>query len=473
MANDKVIPGKKVALVSLGCPKNLLDSEVMLGKLFGQGYELTLNPIDADYLIVNTCGFIQSAKEESIEQILEMAQIKTQSQGKKLIVSGCLAQRYGQELRQEIPEVDAVVGTGNFQDMPEVLVQLETPLPRRDYLSDNVYLYDERDARIQMTPGHTAYLKIAEGCNHLCTFCFIPNMRGRLKSRSIDSIVAEAHRLGHAGVREAILIAQDSTEYGTDLGLRQGLAQLLQRLSEDVVELDWLRVLYLYPSMVRSSLLDVFARQERVCPYFDMPMQHVSNRLLRAMKRGYTQNTLYRLVDDIRQRVPDATIRSTFIVGFPGETAADVDELLRFLDRVKLDRVGVFTYSREEGTPSYALPDQVPSREAERRRHAVMALQQELSQEKHQALVGQRVWALVDEDASDDQPAVGRLRSQAPDIDGVVYIDAPVFAGELVQVDITRADAYDFYARSIDPVPLPGVAGHVQPHHDGESEHGQ
>jgi ribosomal protein S12 methylthiotransferase len=438
---------KKVALVSLGCPKNLLDSEVMLGKLYEQGYTLTVDPVEADYLIVNTCGFIQSAKEESIEHILEMAQIKAQYPGKKLVVAGCLAQRYGDELLQELPEVDALVGTGHFQQMPHVLVQLQTPLPRRAYLSDNVYLYQESDARIQTTPSHTAYVKIAEGCNHLCTFCIIPKMRGRLKSRPIESIVTEARALGRASVREVILIAQDSTEYAADLGIRHGLAHLLARLGEEATELDWLRVLYLYPSMIRPNLLKVYAAHARICKYFDMPMQHVSDRLLRAMKRGYTQRTLYRLLDDIRQQMPDATIRSTFIVGFPGETPADVEALLRFLQQAQLDRVGVFTYSREEGTPSYHLPNHVPAREAARRRREVMALQQEISWHKHQRLLGTQAWALVDEEPTDDRPAVGRLSSQAPDIDGVVYIDGPVVSGELVQVEITGAEAYDFTAR--------------------------
>lgn len=289
---------KKVALVSLGCPKNLLDSEVMLGKLFEEGYELTVDPVDAEYLIVNTCGFIQDAKEESIEHILEMADIKAQYAGKKLVVSGCLAQRYGQELLQEMPEIDVLVGTGHFQQMTEVLVQLETPAPKREYLSDNVYLYRETDTRIQTTLSHTAYLKIAEGCNHKCTFCIIPKMRGLLNSRAVASVVAEAEQLGAAGVREAILIAQDSTEYGTDIGLHDGLATLLANVHEEVPALDWLRVLYLYPSMVRPSLLDVYAQHDRICKYFDMPMQHVSDRLLRSMKRGYTQKTLWRLLDE-------------------------------------------------------------------------------------------------------------------------------------------------------------------------------
>jgi ribosomal protein S12 methylthiotransferase len=441
--------GKKVALVSLGCPKNLLDSEVMLGKLYEQGYELTLDPVEAEYLIVNTCGFIQSAKEESIEHILEMAEIKSQYPGKKLVVAGCLAQRYGGDLLQELPEIDVLVGTGHFQEMPQVLVQLHTPLPQREYLSENVYLYQETDVRLQTTLAHTAYLKIAEGCNHLCTFCMIPKMRGRLQSRTIDSVVAEARHLGQSGVREVILIAQDSTEYGSDIGLRQGLTRLLRRLSQEVQELDWLRVLYLYPSMIRPHLLDVYAQQERLCPYFDMPMQHASDRLLRAMKRGYTQRTLYRLLDEIRQRMPEAAIRSTFIVGFPGETPADVDALLQFLERARLDRVGVFTYSQEEGTPAYTMSDQVSVREAQRRRRAVMALQQDISWQKHQAMVGRQVSALIDEAATEAGPAIGRLSSQAPEIDGVVYIEGPVVSGDLVQVEITAAEAYDFTARVI------------------------
>jgi ribosomal protein S12 methylthiotransferase len=441
--------GNKVALVSLGCPKNLLDSEVMLGKLFEQGYELTLDPVEADYLIVNTCGFIENAKEESIEHILEMAEIKAKYGDKQLVVSGCLAQRYGSELRREMPEIDVLVGTGNFQDMPQVLVQLETPQPRREYLSDNVYLYSDTDTRVQTTLSHTAYLKIAEGCNHLCTFCIIPKMRGRLKSRTPDSIVAEAQQLGQAGVREVVLIAQDSTEYGTDIGLRHGLAHVLARLSHEVPEIDWWRVLYLYPSMVRPQLLDVYAQHDRVCNYFDMPMQHASDRLLRAMKRGYTQRTLYRLLDEIRRRLPDAAIRTTFIVGFPGETPADVEALLTFLQHARLDRVGVFTYSHEEGTPSYAMSNQVPAREAEKRRQEIMTLQQEISRQKHQALIGQHLWALIDEEGDDDRPAVGRLSSQAPDIDGVVYVDGPVLGGELVRVEITGAEAYDLTAKQV------------------------
>jgi ribosomal protein S12 methylthiotransferase len=444
--------GNKVALVSLGCPKNLLDSEVMLGKLFEQGYELTLDPVEADYLIVNTCGFIENAKAESIEHILEMAEIKAKYGDKQLVVSGCLAQRYGSELRREMPEIDVLVGTGNFQDMPQVLVQLATPQPQREYLSDNVYLYSDTDTRVQTTLSHTAYLKIAEGCNHLCTFCIIPKMRGRLKSRTADSIVAEAQQLGRAGVREVILIAQDSTEYGMDIGLRHGLAHVLERLSQEVPEIDWLRVLYLYPSMVRPQLLDVYAQHDRVCNYFDMPMQHASDPLLRSMKRGYTQRTLYRLLDEIRRRMPDAAIRTTFIVGFPGETPADVDALLTFLEHARLDRVGVFTYSHEEDTPSYAMSDQVPAREAEHRRQEIMTLQQEISLQKHQALVGQYLWALIDEEGDADGPAVGRLSSQAPDIDGVVYVDGPVLSGELVRVEITGAEAYDLTARVVQSV---------------------
>jgi ribosomal protein S12 methylthiotransferase len=440
---------KKVALVSLGCPKNLLDSEVMLGKLFEEGYELTVDPVEAEYLIVNTCGFIQDAKEESIEHILEMAEIKAKYAGKKLVVSGCLAQRYGGELLQEMPEIDVLVGTGHFQQMPEVLVQLESPSPKREYLSDNVYLYQETDTRIQTTLPHTAYLKIAEGCNHKCTFCIIPKMRGLLKSRTVASIVAEAEQLGAAGVREAILIAQDSTEYGTDIGLRDGLATLLSAVHDHVPALDWLRVLYLYPSMVRPSLLDVYAQHDRICKYFDMPMQHVSDRLLRSMKRGYTQKTLWRLLDGIRERMPNAAIRTTFIVGFPGETPADIDALLKFLERAQLDRVGVFTYSLEEGTPSYDLSDKVPTHEAVHRRDEIMALQQEISWRKHQALVGRPAWVLIDEAATATEPAVGRLASQAPDIDGVVYIDGPVESGDLVQVEIISADAYDLTARAM------------------------
>jgi ribosomal protein S12 methylthiotransferase len=441
--------GKKVALVNLGCPKNLVDAEVMLGKLHFQGYELTVDPTQADYLIVNTCGFIQSAKQESIEHILEMADIKAQSPGKKLVVTGCLAQRYGGELLQEMPEIDALVGTGDFQRLPEVLVQLQAPLPNRQYLSDNVYLYQNDDVRIQTTPAHTAYLKIAEGCNHLCTFCIIPKMRGRLKSRPLDAIVAEARQFGAAGVREAILIAQDSTEYGTDVGIQQGLARLLARIHEEVSSLAWIRVLYLYPSMISNTLLDVYAGHERLCNYFDMPMQHVSDRLLRAMKRGYRQKTLYRLLDAIRQRMPEATIRSTFIVGFPGETPQDIDELLKFLEAARLDRVGVFPYSREEGTPSYGLSEHVPAREAARRRREVMTLQQEISRQKHQALVGKHVWALVDTEAADGRLACGRLQSQAPEIDGVVHIDGAVTSGDLVLVEITKAKAYDFTARLV------------------------
>lgn len=438
---------KKVALVNLGCPKNLVDAEVMLGKLHSQGYELTVDPTQADYLIVNTCGFIQSAKQESIDHILEMADIKAQYAGKKLVVTGCLAQRYGEELLQEMPEIDALVGTGDFQHLPQVLVQLHTPLPKRHYLSDNVYLYRNDDVRIQTTPAHTTYLKIAEGCNHLCTFCIIPKMRGRLKSRPLDAIVAEAQRLGSSGVREVILIAQDSTEYGTDLGMQRGLAPLLARIHDEAPALDWIRVLYLYPSMISNTLLEVYARHERICKYFDMPMQHASDRLLRAMKRGYRQKTLYRLLDAIRQRMPEATIRSTFIVGFPGETPQDIDELLTFLEAARLDRVGVFTYSREEGTPSYDLPQQVSTREAAHRRREVMTLQQEISRQKHQAMVGKHVWALVDTAATDGRLALGRLQSQAPEIDGVVHIHGDVTSGDLVFVELTKATAYDFTAR--------------------------
>ena len=286
-------------------------------------------------------------------------------------------------------------------------------------------------------------------------------MRGRLQSRHPDAIVAEAQRFAQAGVREAILIAQDSTEYGTDRGISQGLAHLLTRIHEETPTLDWIRVLYLYPSMVSTTLLDVYAAHTRICPYFDMPMQHVSDRLLRAMKRGYRQKTLYRLLDAIRQRMPEATIRSTFIVGFPGETPEDVEELLRFLEVAQLDRVGVFTYSREDGTPSYALPHQVPAREAARRRREVMAVQQDISRQKHQALLGKQVLALIDAEAVEGRLALGRLQSQAPEIDGVVHIDGAVTMGDLVLVEITKATAYDFTARVVSPIPSAPIPPHA------------
>ena len=388
----------KVGFISLGCPKNLVDSEVMMGQLKQSGYQITANAEDADTIVVNTCGFIDSAKKESIDTILEAAQLKSSGQAKRLIVAGCLVERYRDELKAEIPEVDAFIGTSQIN---EILTVCDPKTNTRSLPvvalgnQSATYLYDESTPRLLATPSHYAFVKIAEGCDRPCAFCFIPQMRGHFRSRRFGSIIAEAHQLAEEGVREIILVAQDSSRYGEDLGKQDALARLLRELSH-VDGIEWVRVMYTYPTHISDAFLDVLAEEPKAVKYLDMPLQHASQNVLKLMKRGGNRKSLERLIERVRKRVPGIAVRTTFISGFPGETEDDFEELMGFIKSVEFDRVGVFTYSDEEGTPAFDLADKVSHRDAVRRRNALMKAQAKISRLKNKARVGDVVRVLFE-----------------------------------------------------------------------------
>src|SRR6266849_2719468 len=383
----------KIGFISLGCPKNLVDSEVMMGQLKLNGYEITGDAAEADTVVVNTCGFIDSAKKESIEAILEAARLKTNGKAKRLVVAGCLVERYRDELKAEMPEVDAFIGTSQLNDILRVCDPKTNtrslpviPLGRQS----STYLYDESTPRVLATPAHYAFIKIAEGCDRPCTFCFIPQMRGHFRSRRLGSIIAEAQQLYEDGVKELILVAQDSSRYGEDLGKQDALAHLLRELSH-TNGVEWVRVMYTYPTHLSDAFLDVLAEEPKAVKYLDMPLQHASQNVLKLMKRGGSRASLERLIARVRRRVPGIAVRTTFITGFPGETDADFEELLTFVKHVEFDRVGVFTYSDEEGTPAYNLPDKVEAKVAKSRRARLMKEQARISRRRNSARVGEIV----------------------------------------------------------------------------------
>src|SRR5215203_4603325 len=387
---------KKVGFISLGCPKNLVDSEVMMGQLKHSGYEITANAADAETVVVNTCGFIDSAKKESIDTILEAAQLKTNGHAKRLVVAGCLVERYRDELKAEIPEVDAFIGTNQINDIlavanPNTNSRSLPVVPIGNQSA--TYLYDESTPRVLATPPHYAFVKIAEGCARTCAFCFITQMRAHFRSRRFGSIVAEAHQLAEEGVKEIILVAQDSSRYGEDLGKQDALARLLRELAH-VEGIEWVRVMYTYPTHISDAFLDVLAEEPKAVKYLDMPLQHASQNVLKLMKRGGNRASLERLIDRVRKRVPGIAVRTTFISGFPGETENDFEELLSFIKNVEFDRVGVFTYSDEEGTPAFDLPDKIPHRTAARRRTSLMKQQAKISPRMNNAPLGEVVRVL-------------------------------------------------------------------------------
>lgn len=446
---------KKVGFISLGCPKNLVDSEVMMGHLQQHGYQITSDASDAETVVVNTCGFIDSAKKESIDAILEAARLKTEGGAKRLIVAGCLVERYRDELKAEMPEVDAFIGTNQINDILTVCdPQTNTrSLPVVQLGNQtSTYLYDESTPRVLATPSYYAFVKIAEGCDRPCAFCFIPQMRGHFRSRRFGSIVAEAHQLAEEGVKEIILVAQDSSRYGEDLGKQDALARLLRELAR-VDGIEWVRVMYTYPTHISDGFLDVLAEEPRAVKYLDMPLQHASQNVLKLMKRGGNRQSLERLIERVRQRVPGIAVRTTFITGFPGETEADFEELLGFVKSVEFDRVGVFTYSDEEGTPAFALADKVPGRIAARRRTALMKQQARISRRKNKQRVGETVRVLFEGESKESELLwQGRMETQAPDIDGCVLInDVPdgvlPEVGDFVNVEITEAHEYDLIGR--------------------------
>jgi ribosomal protein S12 methylthiotransferase len=434
-------------MVSLGCPKNLVDSEVMLGHLRRAGHELVADPGEADVIVVNTCAFIDRAKQESIDAILEMAREKETGRASRLVVTGCLAQRYEADLRREIPEIDATLGTGQVDSILEAVTGTPTAA---DLTHPPEWVYDHLSPRVLTTPPWLAYVKISEGCDYACSFCIIPTLRGRHRSRPSDDVVAEAEALAARGVRELVLVAQDSTRYGHDLGLRDGLALLLRRLGR-IDGIRWIRVMYAYPATMTDGILDAIASEEKVAKYVDMPLQHASDAVLRRMRRPTGRGNLLGMVERVRERVPGVAFRTSFIVGFPGETRAEFDELTAFVQAADFDQVGVFTYSDEEGTGSFDLEGRVPARVKEARRKRLLALQGKLSLRRNRRRVGELVEVLVEGTHPDSDLLLrGRMATQAPEVDGAVVInDGTAEAGSFVTCEITEAHPYDLVGRIV------------------------
>jgi len=438
---------EKVGFVSLGCPKNLVDSEVMLGLLAQSGFEITASQEDAQIIVVNTCGFIESAKQESIDTILEMAKQKINGVCRKLIVAGCLVERYREEILEQIPEVDAVIGTN---ELPEILKLCgETPPVKAppQFETRELYLYSDSDPRILTTPSYSAYIKIAEGCDHTCSFCVIPSMRGPFRSRPMESILREAAGMAAQGIKELNLIGQDTTMYGWDWGNRRGLAELIRGLGE-IEGIEWVRLLYVYPNNVYDELLEAIAQTPSACKYIDIPLQHASQRILKRMRRGGNRASLSRLIGRIRRLIPDVAIRTTMIVGSPGEREEDVEELMGFVEEMRFDRLGVFTYSDEEECAAYQLDEKIPEDVKKDRQKRLMKLQAGISKEKNRELIGKCLPVLLEGNSRESELLwEGRLSSQAPDIDGVVYLNdgitQKVSPGDIVPVQITEAHEYD------------------------------
>ena len=450
----------KIGFVSLGCPKNLVDSEVMLGMAEKEGHEITADASQADVLVVNTCAFIDRAKQESIDTILEMAELKKQAAGRKLIVTGCLAERYRDELKKEIPEIDAVYGTGEVPDFAKGLAPGVRPLTlhrKSPVFGVDLpnYIYDADTPRKRVTPGHYAYVKIAEGCDYKCAFCIIPKMRGHYRSRTIESIVQEARQLASQGVKELLLISQDTTFYGIDRGERGELPKLLRALN-DVDGIEWIRLLYLYPTTITGDVIDAIADLDKVVKYIDLPLQHASDAVLKRMKRPGTRRSYQRLLDNIRARIPNVALRTTFIVGFPGETAEDFAELESFIDEIGFDHVGVFTYSHEEGTSAFDLKDDVPAATKKKRQERLMARQRDLVALRQQRRLGEKTRLVVDGRSAEHELVLqGRLPGQAPEIDPVVYLTdcdpSTIEKGAFIDVEIVGAQEYDLIARPLAP----------------------
>jgi len=442
----------KVGFVSLGCPKNLVDSEVMLGTLVGKGYSITAHKEDADVIVVNTCGFIDSAKKESIDTILEMAQLKTDGNCKKLVVAGCLAERYRSEIRKEIPEIDFIFGPDELGRVLEA-VRLDDESNVPDVSIDALYTSTEVPTipRMLTTPSYMAYLKISEGCDHVCTFCAIPGFRGKFRSRTIEDLVGESRRLAEQGVREIIIVSQDTMAYGKDLGIANGITKLLRELVK-VDGLRWVRFLYCYPNMVSDELVRLVADEERLCKYFDIPYQHASRAVLERMLRGGNRDIYERQVEGIRRWIPDVGVRTSFITGFPGETEEDFGEVMQFIRNVQFDNVGVFLYSDEEGTAAFDLDRKVARRTAEKRRNQLMKEQSRISSNKLRQMIGKNIRVLLEgPSAESDLLLQARMETQAPDIDGHVLIndtgDKVPLAGEFYQVEITESLEYDLIGR--------------------------
>ena len=439
----------KIALESLGCSKNLMDAEIMTGILKEKGYEFVEEFDEADIIIVNTCGFIRDAKQESIDTIVELSQLKEFGKLKYLIVTGCLAQRYADELLEEIPEIDAIVGTGNFMNISEIIDRLESEKNVTE-IGNIEFAFDETLPRYVSTPEHMAYLKIGEGCSNHCTYCIIPKLRGKYRSRKIEDIVEEAKTLAAEGVKELVVIAQDTTRYGEDLYGEAKLAELLEELA-GIEGIKWIRIMYSYPESITEKLIDVIAAHDNICSYFDMPIQHASNRVLKRMNRRTSKEDIRNKVEMIRSKIPDAVIRTTVIVGFPGETEEDLEELIEFMKEIKFDRLGAFAYSREEDTPADRMDGHMDEEIKEERRDRVMMVQQAISEEINQKREDKVFEVLIEEEA-EECVYVGRTQGDAEEIDSVVYVnsDEELEIGSFVNVYITEAMEYDLIGDVVD-----------------------
>jgi ribosomal protein S12 methylthiotransferase len=478
-ASSKAPPTKKLGFISLGCPKNLVDSEVMMGMLTHAGADLTPRAEDADIIVVNTCSFIDSAQQESVNTILEMAKLKTDGRARKLVVAGCLVERFRDEIRKNIPEVDAVVGTGELENIlvaagiapaqeansPFKILNSRAEGNAREAqgrfsregwdgaIADLPnYLYDETTPRVLATPSHTAYIKIAEGCDHPCTFCIIPQLRGKFRSRRFESVVAEAERLARQGVREITLIGQDTTCYGEDFGLKDGLALLLEKLAK-IDQIHWVRFLYAYPNKITARLLETIAAHDKICSYIDVPLQHASASVLKRMKRGGSGDLFLRTIAKMRRTIPGVTLRTSFIVGFPGETEKEFEELCDFVRAAQFDWMGAFAYSDQDGAAAYALDKKLSPKEIERRRKHVMQIQKQISKKRKKALVGQQFDLLLESTSEEtDLLLEGRTAMHAPEIDGKVFVNdfpdgaEPEF-GKFYRCRITEAHDYDLVAK--------------------------
>ena len=471
----------KVGFVSLGCPKNLVDSEVMMGMLAQSGAELTSSAEDADVIVVNTCSFIGTAQQESVETILEMARHKSNGRARKLVVAGCLVERFRNEIRKNIPEVDAVVGTGELENILSAVGMAQPAAPSSPFrilgsraegdarevkgrfsrgswdgaISDLPnYLYDETTPRTLTTPAYTAYVKIAEGCDHPCTFCIIPQLRGKFRSRRFESVIAEAERLARGGVREITLIGQDTTCYGEDFGLQDGLARLLEKLAA-IEELRWIRFLYAYPNKITGRLLETIASHQKICPYIDVPLQHASPAALKRMKRGGGSGVFLRLIEKMRHAIPGVTLRTSLVVGFPGETQKEFEELCEFVRRAEFDWMGAFGYSDQEGAGAFLLPGKLPAREIESRRKHLMQIQRRISKKRKKALVGREFDLLLLGPSEESELLLeGRTAMHAPEIDGKVFVnDVPEGLdpkpGQFYRSQITEAYDYDLVAKIV------------------------
>lgn len=447
---------KKVHFVSLGCPKNLVDSEIMAGTLMKNGYDIVSDENEAETVVINTCGFIEESKTESIQKILEMAELKKTGQLKKLVVAGCLTQRYKNDLVEGLPEADLFVGSGEFQNIAEILKNNENGDLKKTFFNLPTYLQQENTPRINSQPKHRAYLKISEGCMKRCAFCAIPVIRGNLQSRSIDNIVSEAKDLVKTGVKELIIVSHDFTDYGWDLRRKNPKAkenpvELLKALSE-VEGVEWIRLMYLYPDGITPELVQLIKTNKKIVKYFDMPLQHISDDVLKRMNRKMTRGEIETVLQNIREEIPQAVIRTQFIVGFPGETNENFEELLQFITEQKFDRVGCFKYSPEENTPGGKMDNQIQDEVKDFRHDAIMEVQQNISREKHRQFIGQTVQVLV-EGLSEETDLLlqGRTSQQAPDIDGVVLINSgQAEVGQIVNVLVTESMEYDLIGEIVE-----------------------